>query len=120
MPRIGRQPKETEQLHKMGTLDTTKNKLMENKMTTTAKLSLDTDYYITYELRGIPYVPHYTKDCYVGPNYSAFEGVYDLEGDKCYFTSTSREYSAKELELIGAKKVVRLLWKRSKQKPVAY
>lgn len=83
-----------------------------------AKTTAETDQYITYELRGIPYVPHYNKDCYVGPNYSAFEGLYDTSGNRCYYPDASREYSAKELELLGATKVVRLLWKRPKHKAV--
>ena len=87
-------------------------------MTTQAKTTTDTDYYVTYELRGVTYLPHYNKPCYVGPNYSAFEGLYDRDGDKCYFTDKSREYSEELLISLGAKKVVQSLWKRPSHKAI--
>jgi hypothetical protein len=80
------------------------------------KTVAETNQYVTYKLNGITYVPHYTKDCYVGPNYSAYEGIQDNEGNRMYFTDRSREYSAYDLEKAGAKKVVELLWTRGKHK----
>jgi hypothetical protein len=79
---------------------------------------METNYFMVYILRGITYVPHYTKDCFVGPNYSAFEGIHDRNGNRIFFTSPHREYSAHQLEKAGATKVVESLWSRSKFKPV--
>ena len=83
-----------------------------------AKVTLEYNYYITYKLNGITYVPHYTKPCYVGPKYSAFEGILDPRGNRCFFTSPNREYSSYHLEKAGAIQVAERIWVRSKHKPI--
>lgn len=82
------------------------------------KTTLESNYYVTYKLNGISYVPHYSKHCYVGPNYSAFADMTDKKGNKYYVTSKTREYSALQLEKAGASKVIELLWIRPQFKPV--
>lgn len=83
-----------------------------------SKTTTETKRYITYKLNGIQYLPHYNKECYVGPNYSAHEGLYDRDGNKFYSTDPSREYTAQYLEKLGATKVVEELWSRGKHKAV--
>lgn len=87
-------------------------------MTVQSKTTAESHYYTTYKLNGISYVPHYNKNCYVGPNYSAFEGMHDRNGDKLYFPDESREYSADELLKAGAVMYAELLWTRARFKPV--
>lgn len=82
------------------------------------KATTETSTYLTYKLNGITYLPHYVKDCFVGPNYSAFEGIYDQEGNRCYFSDRSREYTAQQLEKAGATKVAEELWVRAKHKAI--
>ena len=54
--------------------------------------------YITYELNGITYVPHYrNRNVFVGPGYP----------EKSYIT-----YSDKVLQMMGAKPKTMLLWHR--------
>jgi hypothetical protein len=55
-----------------------------------------------YELRGIIFVPHYVKDCYVAPGYTA-------ENDKLEFTDI-------ELIMRGAVSLTMPLWSRAKFK----
>ena len=87
-------------------------------MATHSKEELGREKYICYKLDNITYLPHYKKDCFVGPNYSAYEGCEDEDGGRLYFTSKEREYSAKQLENYGATKVVKELWIRVAHKPV--
>lgn len=55
---------------------------------------------VVYELNGITYVPHYrNSDIFVGPGYPK---------------KSQMRYSAKELELYGAKARQHMLWSRGK------
>lgn len=87
-------------------------------MTVASKTTAESHYYTTYRLNGITYVPHYVKNCYVGPNYSAFEGMHDRNGDRIYFPDESREYTADQLLKAGAVMYAELLWTRARYKPV--
>ena len=58
----------------------------------------DTFETTVYDLRGITYVPHYRNDnIYIGPGYPKH---------------TLERYSAVELQLMGAKPRVEMLWSR--------
>ena len=87
-------------------------------MATHSKEELGRDKYICYKLDNITYLPHYEKNCFVGPNYSAYEGLHDEDGSKLFYPSKEREYSANQLENLGATKVVKELWIRVAHKPV--
>jgi hypothetical protein len=60
-----------------------------------------------YELRGITYVPHYSKPCYVGPGYGVVRDRKYTEAQMHYAT---REFSADELLLAGAVSGHEALW----------
>ena len=60
-----------------------------------------------YKLRGITYVPHYSKPCYVGPGYGAVRGRQYTESQMYYAT---REFSIDELLLAGAVPEQKVLW----------
>ncbi len=60
-----------------------------------------------YKLRGITYVPHYTKPCYVGPGYGVVRERKYTDAQMHYAT---REFSADELLLAGAVSGHAALW----------
>jgi hypothetical protein len=62
-----------------------------------ADVKMDTFITDCLELNGILYVPHYSKDCYVGPGYA---------------WNNFTEYKWNELVMLGAKKVKESLWRR--------
>ena len=84
----------------------------------TTKATAETNHYLTYRLNGITYLPHYTKDCFVSPDYSAFTGIVNSVGDRFYAPVKEREYTAYELEKAGATKVAEELWTRAKHKEI--
>lgn len=84
--------------------------------TTPTRIPAETYNYITYKLNSITYVPHYTKECYVGPGYAEDIGVLDKWRDRIFIPNKNKEFSAVELEKVGAKKVMELLWNRPKFK----
>jgi hypothetical protein len=76
---------------------------------------VDTAYYVTYNYRGCPYIPHYTKpDCYVPPAYSKpAPNMVDAQGRQLYYADVTVERSASELEKAGATKSPMVLWRRN-------
>ena len=60
-----------------------------------------------YELRGITYVPHYSKPVYVGPGYGVVRDRKHTEAQMHYAT---REFSTDELFLAGAVHKQKFLW----------
>lgn len=70
--------------------------------------------YVTYNLNGTPYVPHYViPDCYIPPGYTFSTGLTDDYGCRFFSYDKTKERTAKQLERAGAIKVVENLWYRS-------
>ena len=80
------------------------------------QVTTESEMYVTYKLDGITYVPHYTKDFYVGPGYSRDTGITDRQGNRYFAPDSKREFSSTQLEKAGGKKVTELLWVRAKFK----
>lgn len=60
-----------------------------------------------YKLRGVTYLPHYTKPCYVGPGYGV---VRERRYTDAQMHHATREFSADELLLAGAVPGQEVLW----------
>ena len=60
-----------------------------------------------YELRGITYVPHYSKPVYVGPGYGV---VRDRKYTEAQMYHATKEFSIDELLLAGAVPEQKVLW----------
>ena len=60
-----------------------------------------------YELRGITYVPHYSKPVYVGPGYGF---VRDRKYTEAQMYHATKEFSIDELLLAGAVPKQKVLW----------
>lgn len=60
-----------------------------------------------YTLRGITYLPHYSKPCYVGPGYGF---VRDRKYTEAQMYHATKEFSIDELLLAGAVPKQEVLW----------
>jgi hypothetical protein len=60
-----------------------------------------------YRLRGITYVPHYSKPCYVGPGYGVLTAA---ELARLGLQQNTKEYGSLELLNLGAREETEFLW----------